>query len=152
VIRSAKPRAVSPAVANQLSAAVPKFETPPPLKPIEPGTDLREIDKPLNTIIRLPSYLVVEESPPVLKERELLTPTGKLDLALKKFPGLRLGSFWIFRTDGIALALLAEEERLERKREFEDLATLMLFTTPAAHATVKGEVQRAFIREADFGR
>ena len=149
-----RPREISPTVAARLASAAPKYEAAPaPAPSSEPLPDLREIDKPRNTIVRLPPYLVPErKAPPVLKEKEVLTPKARLDLALRKFPGLRLGSFWIFSNDGVALALLEQEERLEKKREFEDLASLMRFTDPAAQAKVKQEVDRAFTRQADFGR
>jgi hypothetical protein len=151
--QGSRPRVISPATAAQLAAAAPKYESIVPSKPTEPLPDLREIDKPRNTIIRLPPYLVPEgKPPPVLKERELLTPPARRELALKKFPGLRFGSFWIFSNDGIAEAMLREEERLEQKREFEDLASLMRYTDPAKHDAVKKEVDRAFLRPADFGR
>jgi hypothetical protein len=149
---ASRPRLVSPAVAAQLSVGVPKFEQPPAAaeKPAEPAQDLREIDKPRNTIVRLPRYLVQEDKPPVFKDRELMTPKARLHAALHKHPGLNLGSFWIFRNDGIAMAMLAEEERLERKREFEDMASLI--SSPREHANVKRHVEQAFLREADFGR
>ena len=150
---SARPRAVSPAAAAQLASVTPKYESIVPVKPAEPLPDLRETDKPKNTIIRLPPYLVPESKPPpVLKERELLTPKARLELALKKYPGLRLGSFWIFNNDGIALAMLAEQERLDKKHEFEELADLMRFSDPAMADKAKREVDRAFLRPADFGR
>jgi hypothetical protein len=150
-------RAISSATAAQLSAAIPKFEPPPPLSPVttpsaEAPVDLREVDRPRNTIVRLPSYLVREEKPVILTEREVQTPRARLQLALKKHPGLRLGSFWIFRNDGIALAMLAEEERLEQKQQFEDLVQLMHFSDSAAKATAKNSVETAFMRTADFGR
>src|SRR5688572_18584602 len=61
-------RSVSPGVAAALAAAAPKY-TPPPPKP-EPKSeqdlvDMREIDKPKNTIVRLPEYIVREPVPPV---------------------------------------------------------------------------------------
>jgi len=149
---SARPRAVSEATAAQLSAAVPKFDATLQKKPAEPAVDLREVDKPRNTIIRLPNYVVREEKPPVFKERELRTPKGRLEYAYQRHPGLRLGSFGIFSNDGIAAAMLAEEERLEKKREFEDLVSLMRFTDPAGQENTKREVDRAFLRPADFGR
>ena len=150
----ARPRAISPAIAAQLSAAVPKFDaTAAAAKPAaERAPDLRETDKPRNTIIRLPNYVVQEEKPPVFKERELYTPRARLELALKRHPGLRFGNIWIFRNDGVALAMLAEEERLERKREFEDLVGLMRYSDPATHATAKREVEQGFMRVPDFGR
>ena len=88
----------------------------------------------------------------ILNEREIRTPRARLALALNKHPGLRLGSFWIFRNDGIALAMLAEEERLQQKQYFEDLVQLTQFSDPGIQATAKKEVQHAFLREADFGR
>jgi hypothetical protein len=155
----ARPRAISSTAAAQLAAAAPKFDAAVPkfdpaatAKPAELTPDLRETDKPRNTIVRLPRYVVQEEKPPVFKERELLTPQARVKLALAKHPGLHFGSFWIFNNDGIALAMLAEEERLEQKREFEDLAAMTRFSDPATHATVKREVERAFMREPDFGR
>src|SRR6266545_2937329 len=90
---SEKPRAISPTTAAHLAAAAPKFQ-PAPAKPAEstePPPDLREIDKPRNAIIRLPRYLVEEDKPTVLKERTVMTPQARLDLALKKHPGLRFG-------------------------------------------------------------
>lgn len=155
-MRGDRTRAISPATAAQLAAAVPKFESPPPspvaTPPAESAVDLREVDRPRNTIVRLPSYLVREEKPVILTERELQTPRARLQLALKKYPGLRLGSFWIFRNDGIALAMLAEEERLEQKHYFEELVQLTHFSAPGTKATVKQAVEHAFMREAGFGR
>ncbi len=154
-------RAISPATAAQLAAALPKFESPPATPVAAASTDsgnpdsavdLREVDRPRNTIIRLPSYLVQEEKPVILTEREVQTPRARLHLALRKHPGLRLGSFWIFRNDGIALAMLAEEERLEQKQYFEDLVQLMQFSDPGTKATAKQGVDHAFMRTADFGR
>jgi hypothetical protein len=154
--QASRARAISPAIAAQLAAAVPKFEPPPPTPVATPlldaAVDLRETDRPRNTIVRLPSYLVREEKPVILSDREIRTPRARLQLALKKHPGLRLGSFWIFRNDGIALAMLAEEERLEQKQQFEELVQLMHFSDPGMKATAKQGVEHAFMREADFGR
>jgi hypothetical protein len=138
-----KSRPVSPEKAAQLAAVVPKFE-PVPQPPAEPPPDLRETDKPRNTIIRLPDFVVQQRKAPVLKERDVLTAEAKLELALRKNPGLRFGSFWIFRNDGIALLMAAEEERLEKKREMGELIRLM----PASQQKqVKPLVEQAFMRE-----
>ena len=45
-----------------------------------------------------------------------------------------------------------EEERLEKKREYEDMVSLVRLGDPAMHAKVKKEVESAFQREPDFGR
>jgi hypothetical protein len=149
--------AVSPDTAAKLAVVAPKFDSVPPkpettdapAKPTEP-IDLREIDKPRNTIIRLPNYLVQEEKPSVIKEREVLTPKARLENAYKKHPGLHVGSLPFLSNDGIALFMQQEDERLERKSEFEDLVSLLRFGDPA-HAAVKSEVEQAFMREARFG-
>ena len=151
-------RAISSETATKLAGVAPKFAsvaakpaaTDSAAKTTEPP-DLRDIDKPRNTIVRLPNYTVREEKPPVIKERDVLTPKGRLEAGYKKHPGLHLGSFGIFSNDGVAMAMEAEDERLERKSEFEDLASLLRFTDPAGHATAKHEVQQAFMREPDFG-
>lgn len=150
-------RAMSPTVANKLAVLAPKFTTPAGSK--TEAIDLREIDKPRNTIIRLPtpppetsgaksaasasqsgddpprdgvirlpSYLVREERLPKLKERDMLTPEGKIALAYQRHPGLRAGNFLRFlglSNDGIALAMVEEELAIERRKEFYDLAGLL---------------------------
>lgn len=149
-------RALSPATAARLAEKMPKFAPakpaePPPTSPViadakttEPSPDLRDLDRPRNTIIRLPSYLVLDDKPPVFKERHLRTPKGRLDLALKRYPGLRFGSLPIFSNNGWALAMLEEDHRLERKAEMEDLVTLV--TDPTDRAKAKAEVQKSFLR------
>jgi hypothetical protein len=148
------PRAISPATALKLTAPIPKFVATPTrdertaAAPSAPATE--EI-KPRNTIIRLPDYVVRDAKVPAIKEREVLTPSGRLELARKLHPGIRVGNLFGLN-DGWALAMLAEQERLDRQREFGDLADLMRYSDPAMHAKVKREVQQAFMREADFGR
>lgn len=147
-----KSRAISPAIAAQLASVAPKYEPAAETKSTEVAkpaetTDLREIDKPRNTIHRLPPYLVEEKAPPVMKERELSTPKARLETALKRHPGLRFGSFWIFSNDGVALAMQAEEERLDRMREMNDLVSLL----PASqYKDGKAMVDRAFMRSGDM--
>lgn len=137
------PRAMSPAIAAHLAAQLPKFAPPKPAEPAAPAA-APDPARPRNTIFRLPNYVVQEEKPPVFKERHLLTPTGRLSLGLKRYPGLRFGSLPIFRNDGWALAMLEEDDRLERKAEMEDLVTLV--SLPAERAKAKAEVQKTFLR------
>lgn len=155
VPRPAAPRAISPETAAKLSAIAPKYAAPPAKSDstvIAPGPSKEtEIVKPRNTIIRLPEYVVRDPKVRPIKEREVLAPDGRLELARKRHPGVRVGNFFGLN-NGVALAMLAEEERLERKREFENLAELTRYTDPAAHAKVKHEVEQAFMRERDFGR
>jgi hypothetical protein len=154
---SATPRAVSPETAAKLKASVPLFVAAPvtgvtlvtatAAAPLDPGNEV----KPKNTIIRLPEYIVRDPKIPAIKEREVLTRKARLELARQQHPGSVIGNFFGLN-NGITLAMLAEQERLDRKREFDDLATLARYSDPASAAKVKHEVEQAFMRERDFGR
>ena len=151
----ARTRAVSSQMAAQLMAVAPKYDPAPVVKPTEAAPDLRSADESRNTIVRLPNFIVREEKHAAPTEREMLTPKGRLELALKKHPGVlhtSLPIFSLLNSEGIALVMLAEEERLERKREFEDMANLTRFSDPAAAEKTKREVEQAFMRRRDFGR
>ena len=157
----ARPRTISTERTAALNSALPKFdarlsrpdtaaiakppaETSAATKPADPLPDWRDIDKPRNTTIRLPEYVVQEQVPPVIKERVVESPKARLERALRRNPGLRFGNFWIFRNDGIALAMLEEEERLERMKETYDMITLL----PASQQKqVKPLVDQTFMRQ-----
>ncbi len=124
---------------------VPEKPAPPPA--LAPGVDLREVDKPRNTIIRLPSYVVKEDKEPkapALKERDVLTTKAKIRIAYRDHPGLHFGNLPFFTNDGIAAAMAAEEERLEQKRESYDLVSLLPAGPDAKKA--KAIVDQAFAR------
>lgn len=131
------PRAISPEAAAKLAALVPKFsvaDTPLP----DPAARDPGPDRPRNTIIRLPNYVVTEPKIKMPKERELLTPKGRLELALKRYPGLRFGNIGFLRNDGIALMMYEEDLRLERMREMAELLSLL-----PASIQAKPEVKRS---------
>jgi hypothetical protein len=135
---------ISATTAARLSATAPKFVPPP-----APGADTRAAevrirDKPKNGIVRLPDYIINEPKAPAFKERELLTGYGRLQLGLKRYPGLRFGSLPFLSNNGWALAMLEEDFRLERKAEMEDLSNLI--TSPTARAKAKDETQQVFMR------
>jgi hypothetical protein len=146
-------RPMSPAIAARIAEKMPPFapQSAPAsftesvtVNPVTLSPDPRETDKPRNTIIRLPSYLVQEDKPPVFKERELLTPRGKLALGLKRYPGLKFGNIWFLRNDGWALAMLEEDFALERKAEMTNLVSLI--SSPTERAKAKDEAQKTFLR------
>jgi hypothetical protein len=116
---------ISPELAEKLTAVVPKYvpPSPPSAKPRLP--DAEESEHPRNAIIRLPRYLVREPKLPVIKERDMLTATGQRDLALRRHPGLRFGSFGGLNNDFWAHALLEEEYGIERQKEMWDLLSLL---------------------------
>lgn len=135
----APPRAAGPGISAatvaRIAALTPKFSPSPSTATEAPNPVLKETDdKPKNGIIRLPAYLVVGPKTPTLNEVQVLTPKGRVDLAYKAFPGLRFGSFWIFRNDGIADAMLDEELMLARQREVADLMSLLPANRPESNS------------------
>jgi hypothetical protein len=116
--------ASSPETLARIGATLPKFSPPKEAQPEAELPDLRETDKPRNGIIRLPQHIVRETKMPEMKDRDLLTPDAKLDLAYKRHPGLQIGSPFL-NNDKPARFMLAEEERLERIAEANDLTGLM---------------------------
>ena len=169
---SAKPRvvhSVSPDVAAQLAASRPKFTTiapPPPPKPEEETPDLRETDKPKNTIVRLPKYVVQEPRPPVFRERDIHTKEGLANLAMRRYltetdralNRFRLPLFSPMSTNGgsgsnedRAMAMYYEDERLRNMAEIADNTNMVMKSDSAAGAKVKGAAQQTFMRWSDIG-
>ncbi len=136
---------ISAATAAHLSATAPKF-TPPTTATTTgaPAAAARLEDKPKNGIVRLPDYIINEPKAPAFKPRELLTGYGRLQLGLKRYPGLRFGSLPFLSNNGWAFAMLEEDFRLERKAEMEELSGLI--TSPPARAKAKDETQQTFMR------
>lgn len=66
--------------------------------------------------LSLDPYHVTEERLPAFKEREILTPKGKLSLARRRYPGT---------TPGSALLLLEADFDKERRQELSDLNRLL---------------------------
>lgn len=152
-------RAISPDVAAQLSAATPKFTPPPPKPPPAETdeTDLRELDKPRNGIIRLPKYVVREPTPPVLTERAVTTQKGLADLAMKRYGteayrALNRFSIPLFGTSAEqhAIAMYLEDERLKNMADLTDDARMVSATDKASGMYVKRQVESTFARPGDF--
>ena len=163
---AAKPgRALSNEVSAAISAGMPKYnpQPKPAPKPAEELADLRETDKPRNQIIRLPEVLVREPRNPVLRERDVNTKEGFAALAERRYitDADRALSLWnIFGARGTAggnsttaraLAMYAEDERLQNMAELNDDAALVSSGDKAAGALIKREAQKTYIRSSDFG-
>jgi hypothetical protein len=158
---SKRARAVSPGVAAALAAASPKYTPPPPKpepKPEEELPDMREIDKPKNTIVRLPEYLVREPKPPVFTERSIHTEKGLTDIAMRRYisdvdRALNRFTLPLFGTskEARALAMYAEEERLRNMAELNDTATAISTSDAAAGTYIRRETEKTFMRASDFG-
>lgn len=128
-------RSTSPATSAKLIRGLPKFSPSAAAKATaeETSPDIRDTDTPRNAIIRLPQYDVRDDQLPVFRDRELLTPEGRIELALKRHPGLKFGPL-AFLNVRRGLEMLEEEDSLERRREIADL---LAFT-----AAVEGQLPR----------
>lgn len=157
-------RAISPAVAAQLraAAAAPEFAPPPPA-PAAPATptpavDAREVDRPQNGIIRLPEYVVLEKKPQVFTERDVHTDKGLTEIAIRRHiseTDYVMNRFYIpLFGDSVknrALAMYAEQERLNNISTLSDNAIGANMADPAQGSAIRQEAQKTFMRKEDFG-
>jgi hypothetical protein len=139
-----QPHVVSSEMAAKLASVAPRFTPPAALARKDPVVESHDADKPRNGIVRLPRYLVLETRIPDFPQRRMLTPLGRVDLALKRHPGLKFGPL-AFLNNGIGLAMLEEEERLERLAEMNDLFSLLPNPKSSETKAVKHGMDGSFI-------
>ena len=110
---ASQPRTLSPVIVETLTATLPKFAPPAPAK-LPVGTPSADAGESLDDVLHLQKITVrpVTKEPPA--ESGWLTNKGRIELAMKLYPGLRFGNIFGLN-QGMALALL-EDERLARKR------------------------------------
>ena len=162
-------RAISPGVAAALAASMPKYAPPPPKPPPVPEEDLpdlRETDKPKNTIVRLPKYVVREAKPPIFRDRDINTKEGLANIAMRRYltdTDRALNRFTIplfhpFSTNSLgsnedrALAMYAEDERLKNMSDVADQNNMVMKSDASAGTKFKGQAQSSFMRWSDMGR
>lgn len=154
-------RAMSPEVAAALAAASPKYTPAPPKpepKPESELQDMREIDKPMNTIVRLPKVVVQEPRPAVFSERSIHTEKGLTDIAMRRYisdadRALNRFTLPLFGSskESRALAMYAEDERLRNMSDLAATATAVSEADAAGGAYIRREAQKTFIRSSDYG-
>ena len=140
---------------------MPEYAPAPPKPAPTPETeqvDMREIDKPRNSIVRLPKYIVQEQKPPVFTERAITTDKGLADIAVRRYisevdRALNRFTLPLFgtSTEARALAMYAEAERLRNMGDLADTANTVSKSDPAAGEYVRRESQKTYIRTSDFG-
>ena len=108
---------ISPDIVQAVIGKLPKYAPPVPPKIAEPPPD--ESSTASGDIFRLPKVTVRERAPDRPDPFDLLTPKGKLELALKSHPGLCIGNIFGMN-NGIALAMQAEERDVEKKAALTD--------------------------------
>lgn len=100
-------------ISEVLAAELPKYEPHPPAEPTEVSTaDEPAVER--DGVLNLPTVTVR----PVMKESpadySFLTAKGRMDLALKTYPGLRVGNLFGLN-QGIALYMQMEEQEVRKK-------------------------------------
>ncbi len=119
---------------------------------------MRDIDKPKNTIVRLPKYIVREPKPVIFSERTISTPKGLTDIAMKRYlteTDRVLNRFRIplltMTNEERALAMYAEDERLRNMSELKENATAASMSDASTGTYIRKETQKTFLRSSDFG-
>lgn len=85
-----------------------------------------DTDSAPNGVVRLPRYDVLSRRLPNFKERELLSPSARVDLHFKRHPGLRIGNLFGLNR-GIARVMIAEQDEIDRRREMAELLSFQSF-------------------------
>lgn len=95
--------------------------------------------------VQLKPYVVQEDRLPEFKERDMLTPKGKLELARRRYPGL-VGPL----SDATALRLLEEDFAKERRQEMADLKGLLEIGGAQPSGDLKRKFDEATMRPSGF--
>jgi hypothetical protein len=160
-----KRRNLSPELAAALTAGV-KYEAPPAEQKKEEvmeeaeETDLRDTDRPRNTIIRLPKYVIEGERPPVFSERDINTQKGLADLAIKRYLSsahLSLNRYHLpaflggISSEELAMMMYRDQERLKNMQETADKVYLYRQTGDNNAADeLKETSYSTFLRKSEF--
>ncbi len=117
-------------------------------------------DRPRNTIVRLPKYVVQGDRPPVFKEKEILTHKGLADVAVKRYlsqvgqtlnlvhlPGILGG----MSNGDLALQKYREDERLRNVQDLNEQSELFRAAGDIKGADeIKADTQSTYMRRSEF--
>lgn len=115
-------RAISPEVAANLSAVATRAAPPVAATPAPTAAPVANGDA--SDALQLDPFIVNEEKFPEFKERDMLTPEGKLALAHKLNPGLKAGPLSLGNKD-VALEMLEELFAQQRRDELVELKSVL---------------------------
>lgn len=150
-----KGRALSPALSEALSAKLPHY-APPPSEPAKTETD--DADRPRNTIIRLPRFVVQGDRLPVFTEKSISTKQGLAELASRRYLSefdrgvLNKYTLPLFGTSAgeRATARYYEEERLQQQAEANEHLYVLKQADPEDAQNWQDDVNRTFLRSSDM--
>lgn len=150
----------SSGTAAALAATMPKFTPPPPKpepKPEEENVDLRDVDKPKNTIVRLPKMYVTAPKPAVFTERDANTQKGLADIAMRRYitdadRALNRFTLPLFGTsaESRAMTMYREDQRLKDMGDMSDLANMADKSNPSLGGATKQQVRDMYLRDPQF--
>ena len=107
---------LSPEISQAVAEKLPKYHDPAPPKPAEAPAEPSQ-DNP--DILHLDKLTVWTGKQPLPSEYALMTPKARVELGLRKFPGLRILNIFGLN-NGIAAAMVAEEHEVEAKQALVD--------------------------------
>lgn len=149
---------LSRATTNAVSSGIP-FNVPAPKKEPEPepAIDPNDADQPANGIIRLPSYIVTEQKPPVFRERDINTKKGLGELAVNRYfseTAKALNKYTLpfigMSSEAYATTMWEEDERLRNMEDAKQKISILRETDPVGAEQLKREVDQTFIRRSQF--
>jgi hypothetical protein len=137
-------RAISPEMSAKLSAIATRAAPP---ASATPSTSVAASAPVLDSsdVVQLKPYVVHEDRLPEFKERNILTPKGKLALARRRYPGL-FGPL----SDASALRMLEEDFTRERLQELTDLKGLLEIGGAKLSPELKRNIGEAAMRPSGF--
>lgn len=115
-------RAISPEVAANISAVATRAAPPSAANPASPPPPVS--NGAASDALQLDPFIVHEEKFPEFKERDMLTPEGRLALAHKLNPGLKAGPLALGNKD-VALEMLEEHFAQQRRDELVELKSVL---------------------------
>jgi len=115
-------RAISPEVAANLSAVATRAAPPAAANAAPPPAPVANGDA--SDALQLDPFIVHEEKFPEFKERDMLTPEGRLALAHKLNPGLKAGPIPL-GNNAVALEMLEEVFAQQRRDELVELKSVL---------------------------
>jgi hypothetical protein len=136
--------ATDPKISDAVRAGLPRYSAPVPTDAPVAGESRVLSD---GTLV-LPTMKVRPVAPRAPAEYEWLSRKGRLDLALRKFPGLQAGNLFGMN-NGIALALLAEERQAQEKSELASLVRQTALVDAAESRRVRRLLEAALQRPGD---
>lgn len=115
-------RAISPEVAANIAEVAKRAA--PPVAANTPTSPPPVANGAATDAVQLDPFIVAEEKFPEFKERDMLTPEGRLALAHKLNPGLKAGPLPLGNKD-VALEMLEEHFAQQRREELVELKSVL---------------------------